>query len=120
MIFVCVQSLPIPPPGFEDDVPADNVTLTPGKVSEPGFQFGEGVEIRSQETTKDDLSILLPPPAGFPVGDIEEPEMETFDVTLVKDHQGLGITIAGYVCEKGESVLILCELLFLLCCPLHP
>ena len=27
--------------------------------------------------------------------------METFEVELVKDQQGLGITIAGYVCEKG-------------------
>ncbi|KAL1449288.1 hypothetical protein WDU94_000495 [Cyamophila willieti] len=30
------------------------------------------------------------------------PEMETFTVDLVKDSQGLGITIAGYVCEKEE------------------
>ena len=30
-------------------------------------------------------------------------EMEMFDVELVKDQQGLGITIAGYVCEKGMS-----------------
>jgi hypothetical protein len=29
------------------------------------------------------------------------PEMDTFDVELVKDAHGLGITIAGYVCEKG-------------------
>jgi hypothetical protein len=47
------------------------------------------------------LSIVLPPPAEFPV---EEAEMETFDVTLVKDRQGLGITIAGYVCEKGKML----------------
>lgn len=32
----------------------------------------------------------------------ELPEMETFEVELVKDQQGLGITIAGYVCEKEE------------------
>lgn len=30
------------------------------------------------------------------------PEMETIDVEVTKDHQGLGITIAGYVCERGE------------------
>ncbi|KAI1306510.1 Multiple PDZ domain protein [Halotydeus destructor] len=30
------------------------------------------------------------------------PEMETLEVELLKDHQGLGITIAGYVCEKEE------------------
>ncbi|XP_054162710.1 multiple PDZ domain protein-like isoform X2 [Oppia nitens] len=34
---------------------------------------------------------------------IEElPEMRTFEVELVKDHQGLGITIAGYVYDKGN------------------
>lgn len=32
---------------------------------------------------------------------LDLPEMETFEVELVKDQQGLGITIAGYVCEKG-------------------
>lgn len=30
------------------------------------------------------------------------PEMERFSVELKKDSQGLGITIAGYVCEKGS------------------
>ncbi|XP_067137358.1 multiple PDZ domain protein-like [Centruroides vittatus] len=30
------------------------------------------------------------------------PEMETFEVELIKDQKGLGITIAGYVCEKEE------------------
>lgn len=30
------------------------------------------------------------------------PEMETIDVEVTKDHQGLGITIAGYVCERGK------------------
>uniref|UniRef100_T1INI3 Uncharacterized protein n=1 Tax=Strigamia maritima TaxID=126957 RepID=T1INI3_STRMM len=29
-------------------------------------------------------------------------DLEMFDVELVKDQQGLGITIAGYVCEKDE------------------
>lgn len=29
------------------------------------------------------------------------PEMERFTVELTKDIYGLGITIAGYVCEKG-------------------
>ncbi|XP_074598985.1 multiple PDZ domain protein-like isoform X2 [Brevipalpus obovatus] len=33
---------------------------------------------------------------------IDLPEMETYDVELVKNQQGLGITIAGYVCEKEE------------------
>lgn len=30
------------------------------------------------------------------------PEMEKFTVELKKDLHGLGITIAGYVCEKGK------------------
>jgi multiple PDZ domain protein len=33
------------------------------------------------------------------------PEMEKFIVELKKDYHGLGITIAGYVCEKGEPAL---------------
>ncbi|KAL3256676.1 hypothetical protein MRX96_017132 [Rhipicephalus microplus] len=33
----------------------------------------------------------------------ELPETESFEVELVKDQQGLGITIAGYVCEKGTQ-----------------
>ncbi|KAF5280955.1 hypothetical protein FQA39_LY17914 [Lamprigera yunnana] len=33
---------------------------------------------------------------------IKIPEMEKFIVELKKDHNGLGITIAGYVCEKEE------------------
>lgn len=34
--------------------------------------------------------------------DIEMPETERFTVELKKDQNGLGITIAGYVCEKEE------------------
>ena len=34
------------------------------------------------------------------------PEMEKFTVELKKDYHGLGITIAGYVCEKGEPALL--------------
>lgn len=30
------------------------------------------------------------------------PEMERFNVEIQKDSHGLGITIAGYVCEKGK------------------
>jgi len=33
------------------------------------------------------------------------PEMEKFTVELNKDIHGLGITTAGYICEKGESAL---------------
>lgn len=36
------------------------------------------------------------------------PEVENFEVQLKKDAQGLGITIAGYVCERGDSISIFC------------
>ena len=29
------------------------------------------------------------------------PEKESYDIELTKDGKGLGITVAGYVCEKG-------------------
>lgn len=32
----------------------------------------------------------------------ELPETETYTVELKKDDLGLGITVAGYVCEKGK------------------
>ena len=35
-------------------------------------------------------------------GNRDLPEIETMDVELVKDNQGLGITIAGYTCEREE------------------
>lgn len=71
-----------------------------------------------------DFSHILPPPpshASFTPSQVtsgqgevevseqseeELPEMETFEVELVKDHQGLGITIAGYVCEKGKWMFL--------------
>jgi len=37
-----------------------------------------------------------------PRDELENDEMETLDVELLKDNQGLGITIAGYTCEKEE------------------
>jgi len=38
----------------------------------------------------------------FPQG-YEEEEDEAFDVSLVKNTQGLGITIAGYVGDKNAG-----------------
>lgn len=34
--------------------------------------------------------------------ELDEQEVESIDVELVKDKKGLGITIAGYVCEKED------------------
>ena len=35
--------------------------------------------------------------------EVSQPESEQFQVTLVKDQSGLGITIAGYVGDKYEG-----------------
>lgn len=35
------------------------------------------------------------------------PETDSFTVQLKKDTHGLGITIAGYVCEKGKKCFII-------------
>lgn len=34
------------------------------------------------------------------------PETDSFSVQLKKDTHGLGITIAGYVCEKGMHCFV--------------
>lgn len=34
------------------------------------------------------------------------PETETYNIQLKKDDLGLGITVAGYVCEKGSLLPI--------------
>ena len=31
------------------------------------------------------------------------PEKEEYQIELQKDEKGLGITVAGYICEKGKS-----------------
>ena len=35
----------------------------------------------------------------------ELPEKEEYQIELRKDNNGLGITIAGYVCEKGKRLI---------------
>ena len=35
----------------------------------------------------------------------ELPEKEEYQIELRKDNNGLGITIAGYVCEKGKHLI---------------
>jgi len=35
---------------------------------------------------------------------VSGPEVEVFDVELVKDNVGLGITIAGYISDKPNGV----------------
>ena len=51
-------------------------------------------------------SLLTAPEAtSLPIGNNPEtlPEKEEYKIELKKDSNGLGITIAGYVCEKGTA-----------------
>lgn len=51
-----------------------------------------------------------PPPLTPPTPDAAElPETETFTIELKKDDLGLGITVAGYVCEKGKLACFLSQ-----------
>lgn len=47
-------------------------------------------------------SPLLPLDMALREPDPHLPETETYAIDLVKDELGLGITVAGYVCEKEE------------------
>ncbi|XP_068626985.1 patj homolog isoform X2 [Battus philenor] len=58
-------------------------TPAPSNLTTSRFVFGTAV---------------TPPPET----DAESPEVDRFTVQLKKDENGLGITIAGYVCEKEE------------------
>ncbi|XP_050666578.1 patj homolog [Leptidea sinapis] len=53
----------------------------------------------SQNTSRFMFDACITPP---PTADAESPEVDRFTVQLKKDENGLGITIAGYVCEKEE------------------
>ncbi|XP_050311280.1 inaD-like protein isoform X2 [Anthonomus grandis grandis] len=46
---------------------------------------------------------ICPPPPPLSPLSIDSPETETFTIELKKDDLGLGITVAGYVCEKELS-----------------
>lgn len=95
--------LPVPPPGFGDDSPID---VLPREGSLPNTTASSSdvssiIHVGKKNSITEDF-IQVPPPPDFGPQDDSGPEMETFEVELVKDHQGLGITIAGYVCEKEE------------------
>lgn len=49
------------------------------------------------------VGVNLPLPLTFSQGYEEEEETEAFDVSLTKNTQGLGITIAGYVGDKNSG-----------------
>ncbi|XP_055841787.1 patj homolog [Episyrphus balteatus] len=74
--------------------------------------FGESSTASTPQTTTEDerfvyrseMDMSKRPPMATPIDldDMELPETEKLQVELTKDANGLGITIAGYVCEKEE------------------
>lgn len=76
--------------------------------STPTLHFGDDERFNFNEEQKlnklqSNQSIANRPPISPPTPiDLELPETQQFIVELTKDANGLGITIAGYVCEKEE------------------
>ncbi|XP_030385662.1 patj homolog [Scaptodrosophila lebanonensis] len=111
------QSLPTPQYGLEagSAVVPTRVLVDPAELERylisTGYPelFGESSTASTPQTTTEDerfvyrgeTSMLIDPSI-----DLEEllalPETEKLQVELKKDANGLGITIAGYVCEKEE------------------
>lgn len=77
--------------GYADILGFSSPQSTPTPTANEKFIFTEGA----------DDSIINRSKMSLP-GELEMPETERFVVELKKDSNGLGITIAGYVCEKEE------------------
>jgi hypothetical protein len=70
---------------------------------EPSTNFPLDATFSLDQTTVDRTStdrMTSTPPSPSPSSSII-PEKEVYDIELTKDENGLGITVAGYVCEKG-------------------
>ncbi|OQR78051.1 patj-like, partial [Tropilaelaps mercedesae] len=83
---------------------ANTATLPLGKhspLSQESSQSGGKLNQEENVVVSQDMHAELLSLMGL--DQLQLPEMETFEVELVKDQQGLGITIAGYVCEKGKD-----------------
>ena len=85
-----------------------HLTMSPGPIIQPVDKkeilaalpdFHSGPDVGGGQYTAP-----LPTPAatGAAPAGRDMPEIETMEVELVKDSQGLGITIAGYTCEREE------------------
>ncbi len=75
--------------GRKASMPAVMVTATEGKRrSLRGKKVKEEQQQQQQQQEEEELTCL--------------PEKEEYQVILDKDDKGLGITVAGYVCEKGQ------------------
>ena len=83
--------------GYPDIFGMHSTPSTPTPVSNDKFNFHHDIHSNFNEIQ----SIANRPPMS-PPSDLDLPETERFNVELTKDTNGLGITIAGYVCEKEE------------------
>ncbi len=89
-----------PSPSFElpgKDIPpiTTTTTTTVSSVTNVPLPF---------QATTSNTTTAIEPEREAP--STEPSEMETFDVELIKDQQGLGITIAGYVCNEKCKYLL--------------
>lgn len=75
--------------GYPDIFSIGSTPSTPTPAMTDDFNFHEIQSIANR-------------PPMSPPSDLDLPETERFNVELTKDSNGLGITIAGYVCEKEE------------------
>lgn len=81
--------------GYGDILGPITPQSTPTPSTNDNFSFHE-----HEEKLRDPIASR--PPMSPPPTEIDLPETERFTVELKKDINGLGITIAGYVCEKEE------------------
>lgn len=81
--------------GYADILGFSSPQSTPTPTTNEKFVFNEGAPVVVSDSIANRSKMSLPT-------EIEMPETERFVVELRKDSNGLGITIAGYVCEKEE------------------
>lgn len=92
-----------PPPRHSPMLPATSPPLQSIVHHAEDFSFHEVVPPSSAISANSPSSSIANRPMLLPPHELLElPETDRFIVELTKDANGLGITIAGYVCEKEE------------------
>eukprot|EP00092_Neocalanus_flemingeri_P029346 GFUD01031858.1.p1 GENE.GFUD01031858.1~~GFUD01031858.1.p1 ORF type:complete len:2139 (-),score=780.47 GFUD01031858.1:627-7043(-) len=82
------------------NIPSTNMNLTDKKEIIAALpDFNDKFRVNGSEFMTGTTAPLPTPAVSAPR---DMPEIETMEVELVKDNQGLGITIAGYTCEREE------------------
>ncbi|KFB38938.1 AGAP000121-PA-like protein [Anopheles sinensis] len=86
--------------------PASTVTIPPGQLAQVVNNFNKPMVATSDKGTINDHIEPASTPQS-PYGELlggppDTPETETYEVELRKNVYGLGITVAGYVCEEED------------------